>query len=876
MKPGENKLETPTFCYSCGLAKPQLPICECGAPVETPSWTPSLVGSVLRIKSLFSTKTGVVTSEGAESSLLVGPGKTVVVKHRRLERADRIVDMAGVPSEFFRFHTIAEGDETWALGLRQWLADPKTAEAWLTDWNSRRLFARSAVAAGQLSLAEKTDLSVSELLWLQMHTAGASGDAKLAATIALQLPPDRYPDKVQVVLSGLVKHLWSPSSSDLESLNQWALSMNGVKTLRAAAGLELSLEEWAEVLDSVSDSPQFDRQWIELMLTGRAGQKISDRDRACAMEVANDTARSVSDRRFALSERLVAARFGLPTQLSGTDVAKIGDTAPEVLDDLIDAELVTLDGDSQGVPPRVLARVAPEHLSDEALESLDHPWERARRVFLSDGKGKWPDGPAGAHYQALANLKRGDTASIGAIQDPSGTARAVVTSLRSGSLDPLVLSDPTTWDVVESAAEAPEIESEAAAEWNLRKALAAVLEWDWDRAGDHAMSALRRSKDEVVRDEALNIIGFVRYQKGDDEAALTALERALDGEYTASLQANAGIVAEHLVPERAAYHLGKLASEAPNMELKLAAVRHAFRIWGSSKLAWEGDEDSMSVPSELIGALRELCVADIGLDDFGEVVRLLSNFDAEWVAAKSNTEGSPHRDSWERQVFVAKAGGDPAEYIEAVAKGLKAEYHADWLVEERDRMVDGLRALIFEDIEHLGPATYAFIAIDKGLPMKTWDRVVLTCGSLVAISSSLISEENLPSDQLIGMYDEVKRALSELDDEQRDTVQTLVDAAGNSLAQAIGVGCESMLNQGFQALNTLTVQLSGVPMRNINWTKVTAALRPIRDMADETGRYLGKAQSYAVDGPLVDALKAMIETSSELRGIAANPRSIFR
>ena len=75
--------------------------------------------------------------------------------------------------------------------------------------------------------------------------------------------------------------------------------------------------------------------------------------------------------------------------------------------------------------------------------------------------------------------------------------------------------------------------------------------WDWAGAVEEAKGCLRVSRDEVTRDEALNLLAAARWQLGDDDAAFQANE-AIDGQHTEGLQVNMGVVAAFVDPQLAA------------------------------------------------------------------------------------------------------------------------------------------------------------------------------------------------------------------------------------------------------------------------------------------------------------------------------------
>jgi hypothetical protein len=111
--------------------------------------------------------------------------------------------------------------------------------------------------------------------------------------------------------------------------------------------------------------------------------------------------------------------------------------------------------------------------------------------------------------------------------------------------------------------------------------------WDWQGAIAEAKRCLQVARDEETRDEALNLLACAHWQLGNDDEAISALTSALEGEYTEGLQVNVGVVAGALDPRLAGEHLGKLAEEAPTIQLRAAAASRALELWYADPEPWE-------------------------------------------------------------------------------------------------------------------------------------------------------------------------------------------------------------------------------------------------------------------------------------------------
>jgi hypothetical protein len=810
-------------------------------------------------------------------------GKEKPLPVDRLNSASVVFDTSAIPSVLHRLETLATRPERWAVGVRKWLSDQENVDGLLVSLSDRRLYARAVVAAGNHEAADKAGLSDTEITWLMMHAASAAGEHEKAASLAIDLPRDAYPDKVGVLLRSLGHSRWSPSPQQRDELAGFVGAIPGADLVAAAAAIPLQPDELSTLAGTLGlEKDAVESEWL-LML-------FADAVSASAME-GPDTQQSRSEDRsqsliriaqgvgWSLPERLVAARHRFPITVSPQEAGLLSAEMPAVLDDLIDVASISISGELDRVPVEVRARLAATNLTDDELLSVGHEWEIWRRAYASGNALRSEAGSAAArHYGALQALKSGDTSRAGELMfDADGVLAAVVTTLESGQVDARALSDATTWAALGNFIDESHVRQhpEKAGLWHANRALDEVFKWNWKEAIQIGKEALRHTGDEVVRDEVLSLIAFAQFQLGQDEAAMSALERALEGRYGANLQANAGVVAEDMAPERAAIHLGRLAAEAPSLDLRLAAVRRAFSIWSRNRPVWEEEESEVRLPDDLLNAMRSLVVAQIPLDDHRETMRLLAFFDSDWAADPNRTISSPHRNTWDHKLYVARAARDPNKYIEALTAALKERPDVEWLTEERDGFVTSMRNLIFDDMEQVGPAAYAYAAIDAGLPMEPFDRVTLTCGALISICRSLGAERKEPSDAVYDHFSEARRAAGALSPDQQDAVSDLIEAAGNSYGLTVGVSREALLNEGFGFMQKVASQLYGVPRRRVNWMAVTDSLRPLREIADNSVQALDRARTTVRDPKLVEVIDGLRSEFMRLRGLAADPRRAF-
>jgi hypothetical protein len=834
----------------------------CGHDQERLDWSRDEIGSIYEWKRLFSRRRGVIISGGRQLEILFSNGRKETLTRDKLAKAQKVLDLSAVPSVAFRFEVVGDREEKLGRATRDWIEAEDGLASFIQSVNDQRLYARSAISAGKDSGAV-VGLSESELRWLLMH-AKSAGEAHVdAAREALNLPPGRYPDKVIILLQCLAESDWEPDESQLARIAEIPQGLVvGTALLRAAVGLDADPEKVLSDLLAITEVESNDINVLGSILEGDV-RALDGGDQSIPVS---------------LEEKLIAARHGASIRLDPDEVQHLHTIAPDALDDVIEESRIEIQGGPTQLSLVLRARLDPEGLTEEELTKVGHSWELARRQYRSGAVSGTDDAdPAADHYRSLEALRGGDTSAASSLIDPTGVLGAVVESLNSGKPTPQALSDPSTWPVFGKAISPDDTHGLPLNDrWLIDLAHSALFSWNFDFAAQYAKEALRVSESEEVRDEALNLIAFHHYQEGRDELAVAALEKALAGQYTASLQSNAGIVAEHMDPETAAHHLGQLAAEAPTSELKLAAVRRAFHVWDSSRPVWEDEAEDIQLPPDLMAAMRALAVEETPVDDHREIMRLLAVFDSDWASNAENTASSPHSDAWDHKLYIARAAHDPHDYIEALASAVMARPDEPWLLEERDSFLDGMRNLIFSDVENVGPAAYAYAAIDSGLPMRPFDQIALTCGALIGICRALTADEKEPSDEVYQKYRDAKGLLPTIEADAQEVLLPIVEVAGNTYATSVGVSREAMLKEGTAFLDRVGSQLVGVPMRRINWTAVRDGMRPLKELAEVSITALARAKREATSEELIQAIDDLIGNFRTLSGLASNPRNLFK
>lgn len=841
--PESDERIVPRFCTACGRS-----FDSSGCPLshDTESAAADIgIGRVVTYRRSLRTRFAVVVGREPEGVVVLEQG----ARGRPIIRAtfeEYQHQFASISSPFRRLERLARVTG-WAATVQPWLDDG--SDMLLATVGDRRLYAAAAVAEADTMAIARAGLPDSELTWLRMHERRSNRDFPEAVLQALQLPPDAYPDHLFVMVE--------------------ALSHDG------------TLGTTAEFLNHVRASdPSFAVHPILAAITGEADvAQCADAakvlDRIASTSLTND-AMSIATGAGPIVETNVWAKIATGASISNSDLVRVHGEFPGVADDLIDTLRVSDDVEIS-VPVYLLARTSPGLVADADLAGVGAHREIARRAFVSEDRTELErlakSGIDGASdLLALDSLRRGEIPDELPVHP---TARAVGESIRSRYANPAALADPSTWSILSGlisddvAVKFPE----SASRWMLSTALANVYDWSFEEALDRARDVLKVAIDEPVRDEALNVIAFALYQQGRDEEAIRALEKALEDDYSANLQANIGIVAAGLEPEMAAHHLARLADEAPNLDLKVAAIRHAFGVWSASANVW--DDDTAEMPVDLKTTMRDVLVSEISYEDYVPLIKLVGAVDPEWLAIPRNTDEGPHRGSAARKVYMGRAVDGPDAYVNALADLSKGGLDDDWFQEELSRFVDGLREAIFDDMDNVGPAVYAFEAIDRGIKLTDFDYVTLAAGAVISILGRLISDKALPSDKVVAIVKTAKDRAGRLSDEGAARVQGLVSTMGNRYAWCVGKFHAEVYDDIIGAIQGMAAQLHGVRRGRVNWDVVETALRPMRQQLDGSNRAVKDVMAWVDDDEMRSSLAKLILAISELRQNIANARTAF-
>lgn len=612
------------------------------------------------------------------------------------------------------------------------------------DRSVARLVALDALRLGRPDLLPHLGLPITEAHWLALVDAAGAGRVDDVVTHAAALPPGRYRSAIHVLAALLPQLVTRPAVGErlagfLGGHRDDPLAAVVARRLGVLAAHDGDRWSDADLRARVTPLPDLVRSELVALLAPHLVGKPSS-----------------SPTLLGRAGRVLHARLhGTADTLSPQDIAHLG---PAALDDLVDAGLVAADDVDQLPAGRarahLRARLCPDRLDTDELDA--HPGERARRALQEGGGEAVGADPRLATLTAIRRA-RWDDVRADAVHD---VERPVVEALLAGRtdgrrlLDDAVLRDRSLWPVVAELLDGDLAvvddgvrgHSPSFAGWlDLREAREHLFLARWSRAADAARRCLATSPEESVRDEALNVLACALHLRGDARAAVAALAKAVEGEYSPALLANLAITSAEVDRQSAAPHLVRIARESPRAGLRRQAALRALRYWREDPDFWEGDEQDRVVPPVLRGMLRE-AVLDDGLsrEDFRALALALSTRDGAWFGSADALRRSPHRDSTEARWFQARARDDVTARVQILLDASKVGALEPWLQSARDAMAEAVRSSLVDrlDDEHtdLGYTAIKLSAATSG----SQDHHLC----LLGVASVAIQEKETTADEL--------------------------------------------------------------------------------------------------------------------------------
>ena len=804
---------------------------------------PDVTGTVGRLASIGrSGRRGphvVVGTTGGEYTLLRSDGSEHQVRAARVALVEQ-PDFPGVRSlcgELLAASERAEGE------VRRQLLDRSVARA-SSDVRLARSLAEDAIRLDSASLISALPLTDTERSWWAALSHWTMGRRSEAVTEFLSLPVGAYRNRLPYLVAS-AELLGSSHSERLaevlagfgtgaEALVASLVSPSTAPSPSTANGLVQSAAAQSRL--------RLENAQVGSLLTGAVGELPS--------------------------ERLLGALHHGRSRL-GADGGLVDLASIEIVDELIDRGHVPDAWVSTNT--YVQARIDISVLPADEVARQGGELELARRHIIENGSLPAAATPeARSHFAPLLAVLEGDLdAAASLVEGTDIPADELAAAFGDDRLLPSesVLADPSLAaflsskvhpDVAESASLGP-AQRRFVANLKLRDARASIRRWSFEEALQQAKECLRFSEIEKQRDEALNLLGFCKWQLGEHAAAIDALRTALEGDYTEALLSNIAVVAAAIDPETAALHLSRLVAEAPSLEMRIAAARQALSLWGQSDEPWATDDD---LPATIASALRGVVVEDIDEETFVEFAQLLAAHDEEWMANKKSLRGSPHADSQAARVWQARARGID-EFIKELASLMSADSPA-WATRQRDLMVDAVLSVIVDPEPPFGAVAMGMEMLDARLPMESSDRAVIGAFAARGAAMAIDPEEGEPAEKFVVWLEDAAKEVSRAAPEHRERAEAAVSLGFTSLAFAYYQARFRMLQQAAEMHDMVAAQLRFTPRYRINHAALREATSPAMELINDTLQLVGRLLPH-VDGDARDALSELEDHTRTLQ-----------
>ncbi len=290
---------------------------------------------------------------------------------------------------------------------------------------------------------------------------------------------------------------------------------------------------------------------------------------------------------------------------------------------------------------------------------------------------------------------------------------------------------------------------ERVASLRLRAGLEELLKWEWVLSEDLLKACLRISKDERIRDEALNLIAACLVMNGEMDRAIQALSKAVEGQWNLRLQANLAILALEVDPKRAIDQMSFLVDGASGTIEKLAAIRMAIGLWRQvqqEELGTTDDEEFDPLPERLLRSFVDTLMSkDISEEDFFDLGIFLARV-APTSVTRESLSRTEYRGRSSAEIIFARSC-EFSHYIDNVVRLSYLDKNRPSFVDAHiDGLVEEVCQSLFDDQTNL--AAIAFSFLEQGLGVETMNRVWLR-GALVLSLPRVLEDDAAPNEQFL-------------------------------------------------------------------------------------------------------------------------------
>ncbi len=781
-------------CAGCGVPATGDECEGCGSPTTTPKQRPiGDLGRAILVGKGLEAREGIIALDGGTSlkAILKNQGLADVDRAdcslgRRLGGIDAALSPAG------GLLLLAEsGAPRWGQVEPTTLWQLANQNA-TTNIESARLLALDAARSGRLDevLPKLSPLTTTERTWLRAHHFADAGHWDQVMAQLGELPAELYLSRIGLIYRGRAILRQHPE-----------LGIPAAQWLRAQLPADPAARLLARIISNAAgnDGDVADirlrteelTSLAPLVPSSRAADLAGALGRGKSIKKYDDVSAAVRPYEAVTSRR---RWFAQPDDFAGRSI--------EFIDELVDRGRIparSLPDFVAVLPERhrayLKARIDPQRLSDDEVFELDMPGERLRRLLLSGDTITVADMPGGD--SAVEQLKLKESALRGSVEaltelrlqlDESewvAISAATEAVVRGEIPDEQSATDLTLWPYFSERVEPARLiaakktdlgaaQARFVAWAALRSSKKAIFEWREDEALQLAKKVLEMSREEVLRDEALNLIAAVHWHAEREKEAIRAIKTALDGLYTTSLQVNGVVVASTASAKDGIEIMAGLITDAPDLNLRLSAARRVMALYSD-----DGNEGLSTATTTR--ALRDLAKQPMPFDDFLPMAEFLCEHDATWMQGRNAFKQSPHRNRPETKVLQARAKG-LSEMFKALSTQLRADPRNEWLRNQREMWLRILIRNLATEPDVLVSASLGYEILDSRMPMDAADNVILTLLCAREFTFVIDTDEAcLRDDRVDGAIAAMKR-LESLDWEDKERIREVCDACIGTIA----------------------------------------------------------------------------------------------
>lgn len=407
----------------------------------------------------------------------------------------------------------------------------------------------------------------------------------------------------------------------------------------------------------------------------------------------------------------------------------------------------------------------------------------------------------------------------------------------------------------------------------LAGALEAALTWDWNSGIELSKAVLRLSRDEQLRDEALNIAAACYCMTGDNDRALDALKHAVKGEWNLGLRTNLAIVATSVDPSLAAEQMRFLVDGADTGAERLAAAVRAIGLWRTTQEELTGSSDTddhADLPETLLTSIRRLLGAqDLDEQDFFILGKFLAESDGPDLLRSDAFSKSPHRNTPSGELIKHRAEGfgDFLNNVVTISRQ-PASRTRPWIGEEVEDLIQAVLSNLASDDNAAG-AAIGFNLLEQGLDCSTRGRLLLHGLTTIAAASGLDEGEAL-NESFIGWMLAARRALRTFRNEDDEFLQQVTDHASWVLAAQYHDQIAGIIRQLAPAVGQIQHQMGGALRRMAaNKAAVAEVSRTVVGFTSVARPQITTLLEVTVDVELRTALRKLGEILDEFQNTLA-------